>query len=476
MKYWLGKIIFLLVIHSTYCYSQRDTIKVKKKSSLTNSLIDSTPKKNFLIVGVDIIGNKRTKRSIVLREMTLKEGDTISEANLQKQIEISRNQVFNTALFVDVRIEIVPKFADIISLRIEVKERWYLFPLPYFKLVDRNFNQWWVTENRSTDRINYGVKFTQYNLSGNNDGLDIWLINGYSRQVNLRYNIPFFDKKLQHGLNVGYSYVTQKELNTATSLNKQVFFKNSDFVRTSNRADITYSYRPDQKWRHYFRVSFIHEKLGDTILSITPNYFPENRTEMQFLDFNYSWRFLNVDYNAYPTKGYTLDGYLYKRGLENSTNYWQIGLGGTYMHPITKKSFYKASLAATAKRAYDNCYYNQRLFGYGDFFLRGMEYYVIDGDAAALAKFSIHKQIFKYTLHTGLKSKAYSEIPFRYYLKIFSDLGYAHSDIPGNSTLNNKLLYTGGIGLDIVSIYDFVFRFEFSFNQVGGQGLYLHNR
>ena len=73
-------------------------------------------------------------------------------------------------------------------------------------LVDRNFNQWWVTENHDLSRVNYGIKFTQFNLTGNNDGMEVWFINGYNKQINCRYNLPFFDKGLKSGINVGYTY------------------------------------------------------------------------------------------------------------------------------------------------------------------------------------------------------------------------------------------------------------------------------
>ena len=42
------------------------------------------------------------------------------------------------------------------------------------------------------------------------------------------------------------------------------------------------------------------------------------------------------------------------------------------------------------------------------------------------------------------------------------------------NTLNNKMLYTGGIGLDIISIYDVVLRIEYSFNQLNQNGLFVH--
>jgi len=465
MRYWLCIITLVFTLKSYIVIAQTDS---------TSNDVDSTKKSSLLIADIKIVGNKRTKPYVILREMTLKKGDIITAQELTKQIEISKNQIFNTALFLETNITKESKTGDIITITIEVKERWYLFPLPYMVLVDRNFNQWWVTENHDLSRVNYGIKFTQFNLTGNNDGMEVWFINGYNKQINCRYNLPFFDKGLKSGINVGYTYSSQKELNDSTSFNKQVFVKGNDFVRTINRADITYSYRPDQKWRHYVSAYFTKESIADTIFKSNSFYYPDNRKELQYVELSYSFRYLNLDYNSFPTKGYSFNGYLYKRGLDKTTNLWQVGLGAFYARPLWNKAFLWLSGAATAKTPNNINYINQRLFGYGDFVLRGLEYYVVDGDAGAVAKITLHQKIFNYTLNTHLKSKNYSKIPFGYYLKLYGDAGYAHNSFAGNSLLNNKLMYTAGIGLDVVSIYDFIFRFELSFNQLGTHGLYLH--
>jgi len=62
-------------------------------------------------------------------------------------------------------------------------------------------------------------------------------------------------------------------------------------------------------------------------------------------------------------------------------------------------------------------------------------------------------------------------------MKAYTDLGWAHLPNPSPlNSLNNTLLRTWGFGMDIVSIYDFVFKIEYSFNQLGKQGLYLQSR
>ena len=67
----------------------------------------------------------------------------------------------------------------------------------------------------------------------------------------------------------------------------------------------------------------------------------------------------------------------------------------------------------------------------------------------------------------------YNENPLEV-AKMFADAGYAYHKYAGPSnSLSNTLLYTYGAGIDLVSVYDFVFRVEYSRNQLGREGLYL---
>jgi len=55
-------------------------------------------------------------------------------------------------------------------------------------------------------------------------------------------------------------------------------------------------------------------------------------------------------------------------------------------------------------------------------------------------------------------------------------MGYSYNRSFKDNSLVNKLMYTGGFGVDIVTAYDLVLRFEYDFNQLGKQGLFFHVR
>jgi hypothetical protein len=75
-----------------------------------------------------------------------------------------------------------------------------------------------------------------------------------------------------------------------------------------------------------------------------------------------------------------------------------------------------------------------------------------------------------------MRVRSHDRIPFRIYATAFTDYGYAYNaDFKANS-LVNRMLYSGGFGLDLVTFYDLNFRLDYSFNQLGQNGLFLHIR
>ena len=100
----------------------------------------SMAQSKMCIGAIEISGNTKTKYFIILRELPFKVGDSVSSSQIGPSFIKAKQQLLNTQLFVDVNID-TAQIDSTIQVRVHVKERWYLFPVPYFKLVDRNFNQ-----------------------------------------------------------------------------------------------------------------------------------------------------------------------------------------------------------------------------------------------------------------------------------------------------------------------------------------------
>jgi outer membrane protein assembly factor BamA len=469
-------IFFLLVSIHVPSHAQDRRVAVDTARRIPLEAIAN--KATIITIGdIHISGNKRTKNFIILRELPFKKGESYTETELENQLVLAKQQLINTTLFVDLTVYVASRNGDILDINVDLKERWYFFPMPYFKLADRNFNQWVVEQNMSLDRVNYGIKFTQNNFTGRNDNLDIWLVAGYTQQISLRYNLPFFDKQLKSGFNIGILSATQKEINYATGDNKQLFLKQEEITKKVFHLDLTYSYRPRVKHRHNFRVSYNDERIADTVIKVNPEYYPEQKTRFQFVDFSYQYKYFNADFIAYPTKGFLFEGNLYRRGLDNVNGIWQINARAVYALPVTKTAFLHFEGLANVKAPFRNYFVNERMFGYGYFIMRGLEYNVVDGMVGTSLKTTVHQKLLSFVIRNPIKSKTHDQIPFRIFFKAYGDLGYAYTPTPHNTnTLNNTLLRTWGFGLDIVSIYDFVFKIEYSFNQLGKDGLYLRSR
>ena len=112
--------------------------------------------------------------------------------------------------------------------------------------------------------------------------------------------------------------------------------------------------------------------------------------------------------------------------------------------------------------------------GYGEYYLRGLEDYVIDGVFSFIGKYTLRKKIAGFDIPFPIKNNIVSKIPFKIFAKTYVDAGYAYNKYGTNGRLGDRLLYTGGFGIDILSLYDINVGLEYSFNQLGQKGLFLH--
>lgn len=437
--------------------------------------------KKYYISDITIKGVKKTKPYIVLRELQFKKGDSLLHIQLSQELEQARQQVYNTTLFNEVNIEPVTDSMGNISITIHVKERWYIYPVPQFQLADRNFNEWFTTHKGSLNRINYGVKFVHYNLSGRRDQLRIYFINGYSRNISFSYTNPYSNKHLNEGFSIGAGYARNRELAyKADSNNKLLQYKKEYFVRKNVYATASYLIRKGLFKRHIFSIAYTHLRVDDSVLHTryNPNYFKSAGTSKNIIDFSYRLQYNDVNNIAYPLKGETGFIMLSKRGLgwSEGINMLSIEAGYNKYYDLGKEWYGTVQLYAKIKLPFRQAYINQRGLGYGENYLRGLEYYVIDGVAIGLVKSTLKKKLLSLSIPFPFRSKTISKIPFTFFAKSFTDWGYVYNDKKYYSRLNNRLLYTGGLGIDILTLYDLHLRFEYSFNQLHQNGLFLHNQ
>lgn len=482
------KIIYccIIILSPVLCVAQKSSSS--NFNFVDTALLAANKQNKVCVKNITVDGTKKTKVYIVYREIHFKKGDSIVIADLYKEMEQARFQVYNTTLFNEVKFEVIALDTANVHIKVQVLERWYLYPIPQFKWVDRNFNEWYRTYKASLNRVNYGIKFVHYNLSGRRDQLRIYFINGYTRNVSASYTAPYSNKKLTEGFTVGAGYLQKRELSYKTNYNDSLLFypvdsatkAKADFVYKSWYINAGYTIRKGFFTKHILSAIYSHIKIADSVIT-TPynkNFFKDSVSSKGFIDLIYTLQYANVNNGSYPLTGKTWFVSAQKRGLgfTGGVNMLQLEAGYNKYTDMGKGWFSIFQLNGKIKLPFDQAYINQRGLGYGEIYLRGLEYYVIDGVATALVKSTLKKKILGFNIPFRMFPKVFTNIPVSIFAKSFADVGYAYTKKKYDTYLNNRLLYSGGFGIDILTLYDINLRIEYSFNQLGKKGLFLHNQ
>jgi len=282
----LKKIICFCILLVSSVSSIAQKPNVSNFSFIDTALLAANRQNKVYIKDLVVSGTKQTKAYIVYREIHFKKGDSLVIADLFKEMEQARFQVYNTTLFNEVKFELTALDTANVTIHVQVQERWYLYPVPQFKWIDRNFNEWYRTYNASLARVNYGIKFVHYNLSGRRDQLRIYFINGYTRNVSFSYTAPYSNRALTQGFTVGGGYLQKRELPNKINYNDSLIFypsnpvtrAKSEFVYKSWFAHAGYTLRRGFFKKHIFTVSYTHIKIADSVIldkQYNPNYFKE---------------------------------------------------------------------------------------------------------------------------------------------------------------------------------------------------------
>lgn len=441
------------------------------KDSLTTVIISS----------IKVTGNKHTKDYIILREVPFKMGDTLKMYELPAIFKQAKNQVYNINLFTEVKFDSIPLPDSTLQVNISVKERWYIFPTPQFQLVDRSYKEWVKTYNADFKRVIYGLKFVHYNFSGRRDQLRVYLLNGYARNISASYSTPYSNSKLTEGFGVSAGFTQNREVGYAlTDSNKLLNYRKEGFVRNNFNASVNYSKRKGFFKSTGIGIGFNYINIDDSILTTkyNPSYFNDKRNKQIIFDVGIGVSYSNTDNNNFPLKGLIYNYGISKRGLGFSGGINSLTLSGSFAKFYTHKHnwFSVIQTSALLKLPFEQSFINRRAVGFGPLSLRGLEVYIIDGVAAAVTKYTLSKKIVSFKIPIPFKIKSLSNIPVSIFAKTFADVGYSYLPNKYYSIFNNKLLYTGGFGLDLLTLYDLVIKVEYSFNQLGEKGLFLRGK
>ncbi|MFZ6011433.1 MAG: POTRA domain-containing protein [Bacteroidota bacterium] len=452
-----------------------DSVKRPNKRHLVH---DSTG--TFVQVNrIFIIGNRLTRDGIILRELSVKQGDVVHSDDLPAILEICKKRLINTRLFntVDIRtLELEPQKIDLL---VDLNERWYTFPSLIFELSDRNFNEWWQTYNHDFRRVNYGLRLFQYNMRGRNETLRFVAQFGFVRRFELAYKFPYIDKKQKQGLVIEMDFSETKNLPFRTLDHKLEFAKSQDILRVTKGIGLSYTYRNSFYESHAVKAEYRNNSISDTVATLNPNYLGQEHTKQEYAALTYQFISDHRDYVGYPLRGYYLAANAIKSGLSAGDDLDRLESNLTFARFFDlKKGFYLSNnIVGYWSNRKNLPYYNYGAMGYKRNFIRGYEIYVIEGPRYFFNKTTFKKRIFSRTYHwRAMPIPQFRHIPLSLYLKGYADFGYVknYPDYTLNMRLSDKWISGFGAGIDIVGSYDAVIRFEYTFNAEGERGFFIH--
>jgi len=457
----MKNIIILSLLLLTIFINFNKLLAKSDTTSINNLKLNQSS--NIIIDEIKILGNKKTKENIILRELTLKEGIIISKDKFISTIEEDKRKVINTDLFYEVEFKIEIIKENHVIIIINVLESIYWVPIIIFELSDRNFNDWWENFNHDFNRINYGLGFAHYNISGRADEFEVLLRLGFIKQFQTSYYIPYITKKQKGGLYIGFDYIDYNHLEYNSINYIPIFYKSKNSLLKELSTSIEYSHRESFYNYHYFELEYNNIILNDTLSLINDNYFYGNRIKNSF-NINYEFDRDFRDIKNYPLNGFRLNIQIEKTGIGifNDINKWKASIYYSKYFEFKKQYYYSFTLLSYFSSK------NQPYYLYENTDqLRGYEKYLIHGHSNLIYKNTLKKRIVSKNFNIEkMKFRKFKNIPINIYLKMFFDSGYVwkYSNKNQNINLNNKYLHSFGIGLDFVTIKNLYITTELSRN------------
>lgn len=429
-----------------------------------------------------ITGNKKTQPFVIIREMGFGEGDPIPTLNIVEALDRARINIFNLKIFNHVSLNIRNWVGDSLDVEVTVVERWYIIPVPIFQLADRNINEWWRDRGRDLNRIQYGLSLNWDNFRGRNESLRVSASLGFAQLLELDYEMPGLSPGGRFGASVYFNLLRSKRMPFNTQGDKLVFHYDDDFIKKAFELGPKFIFRKSIFQTHFVEARYGYRWVGDTISALNPNYFLDGENKQQFIKISYAFEHDKRNFRAYPTAGYYLWGQFenYGLGLQDKVNMTKLTAQASKYFTLDKKGKHATGHMVKGMVSFpiQQPYNLQRGLGYLQDFVRGNEYFVVDGQQFLLLKNEYKFRLLSFRMSDILKNKGpamMNAIPFSIFIKTFFDAGYVKDRFwtEGN-TLRNQWLYGWGAGIDIVTYNNRILRIEYAFNRELQKGLYLH--
>jgi outer membrane protein insertion porin family len=404
----------------------------------TRALISQAVSDSVILIGdIRVLGNQTTREYVILREMSMRRGDTLTQA----VIERDRNNIYNLGLFNKVEIEYAAQ-QNIASVFVIVYERWYFIPYPIFGI-----------KYRDPSKLYYGAGFMHQNFRGRNEKINTNICFGYDRWLTLSYHNP----KITDGDDIFISGVF-------------AFQKIHDLSKNYNEYENSNIFLGGTMGKRFGLYQTLSGSLGYEIWQVNnPNL---HRTVSlsgrdAFFSASVQYRYDTRDNREYTTNGFLVSLAVSKNGFGES----DMNLS-TFSYDI-RKFFGFGSGCGFGMRSIGSFWgggeippYKHVFFGY-DERIRGYFYNVFEAENRIAASIELRLPILlpRYLEFSFINIPEFQKLRYGLYFGIFADAGKLWSY---NQVVSEQPWYSGvGAGLQFLLPYGFTIRTEGALNNLG---------
>jgi outer membrane protein assembly factor BamA len=400
---------------------------------------------NIIVDSIQIEGNEITEDFIILKELTFGVGDTL-DAHLT---EYNRERIYSLRIFNEVKLRPF-SFNGKNILRIDIEESWYIYPIPFVVLKDRDW-----------DKLSYGVSLSLLNFRGRNETLKGVAAFGYDPSFSFSYFNPnlSYNQNLNLQVNLGYATVTNKSSQAEAIFGDQ-------FEQTSITSRLQVGKRFGNYHWFYVKTGFDYIETPFYSSGVNASNSNIDRTLLAGVSYVYDTR----DLTLYATEGiYTFLNFENKGFGIDGINYRVADLEFREYRPIVEKVTAKWRISVRHTAGDVVPFYDYSYLGYSER-IRG---YFHDGESEGNDRF-IGSLEFNYPIIQETRINLYfipllprSLLSYRVAViaGLFGDTGITRDAGEPLSIKNFKTGY--GTGLSFLLLPYFIGRFEFAINDNG---------
>jgi hypothetical protein len=449
---------------------------------------------NLRLQDISITGNEHTKDYIVLRELNLVVGDTLFVADTSALLSQNRNQLLNTGLFADADLWLVSDSITLTTrLHIQLTENLFILPYAWVDFIDNDFNVWWNVQGGALDRTLPYLGFKHFNLTGQRDELSAYfqvgftngvsLDNTFIRKIRVAYTSPYLDKAQSLQLTSDFLYGRDRTVRLNTFNNRDTFITNEQQpLLQRTLASVGLNYRPQLFESHVLELSFQERQVDEVIVRANEDYFGRSdQNQQRFLSLSYRFTSDRRDFQLLAKKGYYFEGGVIKEGfgLWGERNAFILDAEyANYFSLSPKWSLEAVCSVRTNLLRSDVDYYNLPVVGPKPEAVRGYITYHLRGSDFVYLKSSFRYELWDKRLNFRFLPAfigQYRSLPLAIYFKLNNDAVYVHAVHPEpTNSLNDELLYGGGVGVDFVVANTMRLELMGNTNSLGDRRFQLH--